>query len=281
MDNKRKNNKRNNKTNTRKKIKNKSKMGFKKVVTIDLLLIVAILAMFIFVKCRYRDAFTDKGNYKSVSLDGTWYKVDLDQMYVMKMNDENYSITDVYGEQSKKGTYEIGNHALKIDDKVYSMKYCDEKKDYKNIIDGDDKDYYLKKYFYTIDDDGKQIFYFSNEEDAADLMDYNCQTNDYYEKEGMFDKNGFAIDDDGVLLAYNGDAREVTLPSKVKAIGENAFSYDYDRALNTEKVIVPKTVKNIYGDGFAFSKVKTVVIEDSNTQIDSRAFDDSNITVEK
>ena len=130
MDNKRKNNKRNNKTNTRKKIKNKSKMGFKKVVTIDLLLIVAILAMFIFVKCRYRDAFTDKGNYKSVSLDGTWYKVDLDQMYVMKMNDENYSITDVYGEQSKKGTYEIGNHALKIDDKVYSMKYCDEKKDY-------------------------------------------------------------------------------------------------------------------------------------------------------
>ena len=52
MDNKRKNNKRNNKTNTRKKIKNKSKMGFKKVVTIDLLLIVAILAMFIFVKCR-------------------------------------------------------------------------------------------------------------------------------------------------------------------------------------------------------------------------------------
>ena len=238
MDNKRKNNKRNNKTNTRKKIKNKSKMGFKKVVTIDLLLIVAILAMFIFVKCRYRDAFTDKGNYKSVSLDGTWYKVDLDQMYVMKMNDENYSITDVYGEQSKKGTYEIGNHALKIDDKVYSMKYCDEKKDYKNIIDGDDKDYYLKKYFYT-------------------------------------------IDDDGVLLAYNGDAREVTLPSKVKAIGENAFSYDYDRALNTEKVIVPKTVKNIYGDGFAFSKVKTVVIEDSNTQIDSRAFDDSNITVEK
>ena len=234
MDNKRKNNKRNNKTNTRKKIKNKSKMGFKKVVTIDLILIVAILAMFIFVKCRYRDAFTDKGNYKSVSLDGTWYKVDLDQMYVMKMNDENYSITDVYGEQSKKGTYEIGNHALKIDDKVYSMKYCD-----------------------------------------------NCQTNDYYEKEGMFDKNGFAIDDDGVLLAYNGDAREVTLPSKVNAIGENAFSYDYDRALNTEKVIVPKTVKNIYGDGFAFSKVKNVVIEDSNTQIDSRAFDDSNITVEK
>ena len=53
----------------------------------------------------------------------------------------------------------------------------------------------LLQYFYIIDDDGNKIYYFKQEEDAADQLDYNYQTNAYYEKSGMFDENGFAIDE--------------------------------------------------------------------------------------
>lgn len=249
----------------------------KRILIIDGIIFLVMMSMFIFVKCRHRDAFTDKGYYKSISLEGTWYKVDLDEMYVVKFYNDSFDEKDVYGEQPRKGQYEVGNHALKLGSKEYSMKYIDEKKEMEPVIDDDVNQYELKEYFYIIDEEGNKIYYFKEEEDAADQLEYNCQTNAYYEKAGMFDENGFAIDEEGMLLAYNGDSQEVTIPETVTGIAENAFSADYDRALNTQKVSIPSYVKTIDTGAFFFSNVSTVVISQGVGRINDWAFGDSNI----
>lgn len=253
------------------------RIKLKRVLIIDGIILIILLSMFIFVRCRHRDAFTDKGYYKNISLKGTWYKVDLDEMYVVQFDESNFDEKDVYGEQPNKGNYEVGNYALKLGSKQYSMKYVNEVKELEDIIDDDMEQYELKEYFYIIDNDGNKIYYFREEEDAADQLEYNCQTNAYYEKSGMFDENGFAIDEEGMLLAYNGDKQEVTIPESVTGIAENAFSEDYDRAVNTHKVIVPANVKKIESGAFLFSNVDTVVINEGVEEIQDWAFGDSHI----
>ncbi len=253
------------------------RIKLKRVLIIDGIILIILLSMFIFVRCRHRDAFTDKGYYKNISLKGTWYKVDLDEMYVVQFDESNFDEKDVYGEQPNRGNYEVGNHALKLGSKQYSMKYVNEVKELEDIIDDDMEQYELKEYFYIIDNDGNKIYYFREEEDAADQLEYNCQTNAYYEKSGMFDENGFAIDEEGMLLAYNGDKQEVTIPESVTGIAENAFSADYDRAVNTHKVIVPANVKKIESGAFLFSNVDTVVINEGVEEIQDWAFGDSHI----
>lgn len=253
------------------------RIKLKRVLIIDGIIFIIMLSMFIFVRCRHRDAFTDKGYYKNISLKGTWYKVDLDEMYVVQFDESNFDEKDVYGEQPNKGNYEVGNHALKLGSKQYSMKYVNEVKELEDIIDDDMEQYELKEYFYIIDNDGNKIYYFREEEDAADQLEYNCQTNAYYEKSGMFDENGFAIDEEGMLLAYNGDKQEVTIPESVTGIAENAFSADYDRAVNTHKVIVPANVKKIESGAFLFSNVDTIVINEGVEEIQDWAFGDSHI----
>lgn len=253
------------------------RIKLKRVLIIDGIILIIMLSMFIFVRCRHRDAFTDKGYYKNISLKGTWYKVDLDEMYVVQFDESNFDEKDVYGEQPNKGNYEVGNHALKLGSKQYSMKYVNEVKELEDIIDDDMEQYELKEYFYIIDNDGNKIYYFREEEDAADQLEYNCQTNAYYEKSGMFDENGFAIDEEGMLLAYNGDKQEVTIPESVTGIAENAFSADYDRAVNTHKVIVSANVKKIESGAFLFSNVDTVVINEGVEEIQDWAFGDSHI----
>ena len=126
-------------------------LKLRKILILDGILLLVIFGMFLFVRCRHRDAFTDKGYYKNISLEGTWYKVDLDEMYVVRFSDDSFDEKDVYGEQSKKGKYEIGNHALRLDSKEYSMKYVDEEEEWKDIIGSDTDGYQLRKYFYTID----------------------------------------------------------------------------------------------------------------------------------
>ena len=252
-------------------------LKLRKILILDGILLLVIFGMFLFVRCRHRDAFTDKGYYKNISLEGTWYKVDLDEMYVVRFSGDSFDEKDVYGEQPRKGKYEVGNHALRLGSKEYSMKYVDEEEEWKDIIGSDTDGYQLRKYFYTIDSEGNKVYYFRDEEDAADQLDYNCQTNAYYKKAGMFDEQGFAIDEEGMLLAYNGDMQEIVLPSSVTEIAENAFSADYDRALNTRKVIIPSNVKKIDSGAFFFSNVSTVVVQKGVERIEEWAFGDSNI----
>ena len=154
----------------------------------------------------------------------------------------------------------------------------DEKKELRDAIDEDDiSEYELNKYFYTDDKARNKIYYFAEEDAAADCLEENLLSNSYYEKAGMFDKDGFAIDGEGTLLAYNGKAEEITIPQNVKRIAENAMSADYDRALDTKKVTILGNVKKIDAGAFSFSTIETVVIESGVEEIETWAFGDSKI----
>lgn len=251
----------------------------RRIIIIDVLLLIAAISMFVFVKVQKRDVFTYKGAYKSLSLAGEWYKVDLDKVSVAKLTEDGkYTEEDISGEKIKSGVYEIGNYAIKIDDKIFKMNYVDEARALKKRINKDElSEYELRKYFYTIDDKGKKTYYFSDEIAAADQIEDNCSTNEYYQKFGLFDKDGFAIDANGVLLAYTGSAKKLTLPDRVTEIAENAMAADYERAENTEQIIIPGTVKKICSGAFSFTNVKKVIINSGVEAIETWAFGDSNI----
>lgn len=252
-----------------------------RIIVLDILVLAVVISMFAFLKLRKKDAFTFKGEYKTLSLVGKWYKVDVDNVHTITLTkDGKYQVMDENDEQIKSGTYKIGNHAMKFDDQIFSMNYVDEKADFKGKLKGSAEElseYELRKYFYTTDDNGEKTYYFSNEVAAADQLEDNCSTNEYYEKTGLFDDAGFAIDGDGVLLAYRGQDKEITIPAEVVSIAENAFSADYERALKTDKIVIPATVKKIDSGAFSFTKIKKVYIEQGVEEIDTWAFGDSNI----
>mgnify|MGYP000837420840 FL=1 len=235
--------------------------------------------MFVFVKCQSRDAFSFKGDYKTLSLEGKWYKVDLDQIYATVLTkDGKYKEEDMSGREVKTGTYEIGNHAIRIDGSTFKMNYVDESEFLKKKLNSKDlSEYEWRKYFYTIDEKGKKVYYFSNETAAADQIEDNCSTNEYYRAAGLFDENGFAIDGNGILLAYTGSEKKITIPNGVTEIAENAMSSDYGRAERTEEVVIPGTVKKIDSGAFSFTNVKKIIINPGVETIETWAFGDSSI----
>lgn len=253
-----------------------NRRAVRKFLVIDSLILVAVVSMFVAVKSQKRDAFTFKGEYKTLSLAGKWYRVELDTVHTFTMTkDGNYTEEDENGNKLKSGKYKIGNHALKIDDSVYSMNYVDEKSELQDRIKDDLSQYEFRKYFYTIDKNKEKIYYFSNKVAAADQVEDNCSVNEYYAKIGLFDEGGFAIDGDGRLLAYTGEDSEVTIPKGVREISENAMASDYQRALNTDSIIIPENVKKIDSGAFSFSRIKKVYIEEGVEEIDHWAFGDS------
>ena len=72
----------------------------------------------------------------------------------------------------------------------------------------------------------------------------------------------------GVLLKYNGTSSNVTIPSNVKTIGEQAFSYNY----NIKNVTIPNSVKTIKDSAFFCSSLETVSIPKSVTYIGNAVF---------
>lgn len=255
------------------------KLTIGRLLIIDILVLLLILAMFIFVRCHRGDISNNQVDYRHLDISGTWYKVNIDEMNkIIFTDDGKYEEQDMSGNKIKSGTYEIGEHLITFDKVTLSMEYVDEKKELRDAIDEDDiSEYELNKYFYTDDKTRNKIYYFAEEDAAADCLEENLLSNSYYEKAGMFDKDGFAIDGEGTLLAYNGKAEEITIPQNVKRIAENAMSADYDRALDTKKVTILGNVKKIDAGAFSFSTIETVFIESGVEEIETWAFGDSKI----
>lgn len=249
------------------------------IIVLDILIIIVLISMFCFVKCGKRTAFTHKGEYKTVSLTGKWYKVDVDTVtQVIVSGNGAYKEKDMAGNLIKKGTCEVGNYAIKVDGKVFDLIYVDEAKELeKSLGEIDKSEYELRKYFIITNDDGKDIYYFSTETAAADQIEDNCMTNEYYEFVGLMDENDFAIDGDDSLVAYTGDEVDITVPSGAMSIAENAFAKDYDRALKTKKVRLSSTVLTIKSNAFSFSNIEKVYIAEGLKEIEQGAFSDSKI----
>jgi hypothetical protein len=90
------------------------------------------------------------------------------------------------------------------------------------------------------------------------------------------DKDGFCIAD-GILYAYLGQEREITIPDTVTEIYGSALSGDFKHGENLVKVIVPGTVRKIDSGAFAFTAAKKIVVEEGVEEIEKWAFGDSYI----
>lgn len=271
-------------TNLADKPKTSAAKGGRKITTgrlliIDVVIILVIFGMFGIIRYIKNSNYEYVVDYDKLSIAGKWYKVDLDEITVVSFTEGGkYEEKDLSGNKMDSGSYTIENHKLKLGNKAIYMNYFDEKEQFKDVIDKDNvSEYELRKYFYTEDKDNDRIDYFSREDSAADQLEANLSTNRYYEKSGMVDDNGFAIDGEGNLLAYVGNVAEITIPKEVNTIAENAMSADYKRGLNTKKVTIPSNVKKIESGAFSFSKIDTVVIEEGVNEIETWAFGDSEI----
>lgn len=78
--------------------------------------------------------------------------------------------------------------------------------------------------------------------------------------------------EDGILLRYDGTAENVSIPSGVTAIGEDAFSWNE----GIESVIIPEGVTEIGAYAFEHcSNLAEIIIPESVVSIGQRAFTDS------
>ena len=250
----------------------------KRIVILDIIFFLMVVAMVCFVKFKKHEALTYKENYKSVDLEGKWYMVDVDDVFVVDMDGSgNYVKRDIDGNLVNKGTYKIGEKTINLDGTDYPIDYTDEYLEADYAVGSDDlDDYSLSKHF-EVNIHGKSVYYFSKMEAAEDQVDYNMTTNDYYTRNGLFNDEGFAIDGDDTLVAYTGDSESIRVPSEATDIAANTFSTDFDRAKKLKKVIVSSSVKTIESYAFAFSKVETIYLADGITQIHDNAFANSKL----
>ena len=249
----------------------------KRIIILDAVFLLAVVAMVCFVKFRKHEALTYKENYKSVDLDGKWYMVDVDDVFIVDMDDGDYTKRDIDGNLVNKGTYKIGEHTINFDGSDYPIDYTDEYLEADYAAGSDNLDNYSLSKHFEVDIHGKPVYYFSKKEAAEDQVDYNMTTNEYYLRNGLFNDEGFAIDGDDTLVAYTGDSESIRVPSEATDIAANTFSTDYDRAKKLKKVIVSSSVKTIESYAFAFSKVENIYLSDGITQIHDNAFANSKL----
>lgn len=219
----------------------------------------------------------DKGDYSGVSLSGTWYMVDGDEITRVEMTRGDYTQYTLQGQKIKDGSYALGNHVMELDDKIYPVEYNDERENMDEVDSEDDSQVVEEKSF-AVDMGNDHIrYFFSNKDSAGEQSEENLGTNYYLKKEGYFDSKGFAIDGEGDLAAYTGANNEIIVPSEASAIAENAFSTDMGRGLKLNTVRVTGETKSIDSYAFAFANVEKVYIESGLQQINANAFDDGKI----
>lgn len=114
------------------------------------------------------------------------------------------------------------------------------------------------------------LFVWVNRENPPD----EDPTETYYHS--IQDKDGFCIED-GILYAYLGKDREISIPENVTEIYSSALSGDFGHGDNLKQVIVPGTVKKIDKGSFAFTNAKRIIIEEGVKEIEEWAFGDSYI----
>ncbi len=89
------------------------------------------------------------------------------------------------------------------------------------------------------------------------------------------DPNDFLVVGDGVLLAYKGNDKSVTVPDNIKHIGPAAFS-----GKSMESVTIPGTVADIGEEAFAdCTELKELMMGEGVRAISDRAFKNSNLSV--
>ena len=192
---------------------------------------------------------------------GKWYAIyDMSNFEYEFKEDGTYIVTDLdgYGDDSE------GNYTL---NKADGSMVLSEKHQYKDRVEYDDYDY-------VIEEANSNVFKIHYDDEYLYLYKNKDERRPYDSKCLEPDKDGYCIED-GVLVSYIGNDEEITIPSNVHTIGSNAFAGDYERGINTNKVIIPGTVKEIKSSAFAYTRVNIVIIEEGVKTIGDNLFMDT------
>ena len=194
-------------------------------------------------------------------INGTWYASQYGEMWIYKFKED--------------GT--CARFAEEVPDmEEYAPFTFDEKSGKMEFSDAEDEEYSaeLKDDCFVI----KNISYdetytlYRDRQTALESDPFYLQSDEYTDT--IKDKDGWCISD-GILYAYRGDAKEVTVPEGVKEIYNSAFSGDSGHGKNLVSVTVPGTVEVIDGGAFSFTGADTIVIEEGVKEIGDGAFSDS------
>ncbi|MBE5927499.1 MAG: leucine-rich repeat domain-containing protein [Lachnospiraceae bacterium] len=99
-------------------------------------------------------------------------------------------------------------------------------------------------------------------------------TDEYNDEENMIDENGCVIEN-GVLIRYYTEDKEIRIPDNVTTIGSAVMMTELE---NIDKLIIPGAVKKLEKSAFNETPLGKVVMEEGVEEIGDYAFADSYFT---
>lgn len=210
--------------------------------------------------------YDDLDVLEEFDITGTWYSIyDWSNFEYVFYENGTYTAND----PSYDSNYYEGNYKL---DKKGSKLVLSEKDEFSNRIEYYDHNYVIEKM------SSNMLRICSEDEECIDLYRNKSEAMPYDSECLNPDKDGYCIED-GVLISYIGNEKEITIPSNVHTIGSNAFAADFDRGINTRKVTIPGTVRDIKTSAFAFTMVDEVIIEEGVETLGDYVFMDACLDV--
>ena len=121
-------------------------------------------------------------------------------------------------------------------------------------------------------DSGYEVKLYEYREDALEQISEEDTQEEYYES--IKDENGCVIED-GVLIRYYTEDKEITIPDNVTTIGSAVIVTELE---DIDKLTIPGTVKKIDKSAFNETPLGKVIIEEGVEEIGDYAFTDSYYT---
>ncbi|MBE5927498.1 MAG: leucine-rich repeat domain-containing protein [Lachnospiraceae bacterium] len=196
------------------------------------------------------------------SVVGKWYEYSSDEgMRIWDFNNEGiyyFDNEEMYGKEDE--TYEIQRYEYSIEgDTIYTYKE-------EATLE------YTSYGFRLIYDSGYEIRLYEYREDALEQISEEDTQEEYYES--IKDENGCIIED-GVLIRYYTEDKEITIPDNVTTIGSAVIVTELE---NIDKLTIPGTVKKLERSAFNETSLGKVIIEEGIEEIGDYAFTDSYYT---
>ena len=194
------------------------------------------------------------------SVVGRWYQYEGGEwlnVWIFQENGVYYSASEEVIDKEDE-TLEIARRRYKIDGDTI-------------ILDGMEAILEYTDYGFCIkykDAKNGRMFY-ENRQDALEASDEYFISDKYYET--LKDENGCVIED-GVLIKYFTDDKEITIPDNVEELGSGCIVSNLERI---DKITISENIKKIGISAFNETPVKCIVMEEGVEEIGEYAFTDS------
>lgn len=214
----------------------------------------------------------EEGEPESAVIEGTWFSYAVRGITDYIFYDDGTYVTFFEGDDSEQIAKDKAAHykySYDVSSSLLSMEDTEGTVTYKAALTAD-----KLKLTGTGDYKSMEMKLYRTAE-AAKLASPAYYTSDEF-CNSIKDSKGFCIRK-GILYAYMGKAKKITIPSTVRRIYMDALSGDFGHGVNLKKVIVPGSVKQIDKNAFAFTNADVIVIREGVKTIKSTAFMDSYI----